>query len=175
MINYEEYEEYYDEYEKGGFQKNHKSGPSSLKKESHQIKQKTNKHKQNSQWEDLEKDDNQPTNSNFKTKSYNKKDEGILGEINSRLKSKTSNNGENKVVFTPGPNTHIIKNNTIDFDRVADIQKIENEYNGKITYGIKFIFTGKKGSSRVAWFNKNQRERDSVYEKEYAFWQSIKR
>lgn len=75
--------------------------------------------------------------------------------------------------FTPGPNTHTIKNNIIDFDRVASIEKVESEHNGIQTYGIKFVFTGKRASFRVAWFNCNSRERDSVYNTEYAFWKSL--
>ena len=47
--------------------------------------------------------------------------------------------------FTFGPNTHIVKGKQIDFDRVANIEKVENTHNNKLTYGIKFVFTGKKG------------------------------
>lgn len=75
--------------------------------------------------------------------------------------------------FVPGPNTHTVKNNVIDFDRVASIEKVESEHNGIQTYGIKFTFTGKRSTFRIAWFNRNSRERDSVYNAEYAFWKSL--
>ena len=75
--------------------------------------------------------------------------------------------------FTAGPNTHTIRGNVIDYDRVASMEKVEGEYNGKITYGIKFLFLGKKGSFRVAWFNQNMRERDNVFNNEFAFWHKI--
>lgn len=75
--------------------------------------------------------------------------------------------------ITFGPNTHDVKGATIDFDRVENIEKVENEYNGRLTYGVKFLFTGKKGSSRVVWFSQNVRERDAVYNKEYGFWKNL--
>lgn len=73
-----------------------------------------------------------------------------------------------------GPNTHTIRGNMIDFDRVAAIEKVESEYNGRQTYGIKFLFVGNRGTFRVAWFNQNVRERDNVFNNEYAFWYKIK-
>lgn len=76
--------------------------------------------------------------------------------------------------LTFGPNSHPVKGRTIDFDRVAAIEKVENTYNNKLTYGIKFTFMGKKGLSYTAWFNQNVRERDSSYETEFAFWNSLK-
>lgn len=75
--------------------------------------------------------------------------------------------------FIAGPNTHNIKGNFVDFDRLANMEKIEADYNGRRTYGIKFIFTGTKGLSRTAWFSTNFRERDSVYNTEFAFWKSL--
>ncbi len=75
--------------------------------------------------------------------------------------------------FTFGPNSHEVKGSMIDFDRVIDIQKIEAEHNGHNTYGIKFLFAGKKGLFRIAWFNWNEKERDRVYEAEKAYWTSL--
>lgn len=75
--------------------------------------------------------------------------------------------------FTFGPNSHEVKGNMIDFDRVIDIQKVESEHNGKNTFGIKFFFMGKKGLYRVAWFNQNIKERDRVYEAERAYWTTL--
>lgn len=80
---------------------------------------------------------------------------------------------QNQPSFVPGPNSHNVKNTIIDFDRVQNIEKVENEYNGKITYGIKFSFLGKKGLSRIVWFNNNFRERDSVYNHEFSFWKNL--
>lgn len=71
-------------------------------------------------------------------------------------------------------NTHEIKGVKIDFNGVADIQKIENLKDGATTYGIKFIFTGVKGLYRTIWFNTNFRARDSVFNAEYAYWLSLK-
>lgn len=72
-----------------------------------------------------------------------------------------------------GSNTHEIKGVKIDFDGVADIQKIENIQNGLTTYGIKFLFKGKKGLYRIIWYNTNLRGRDAAFNTEYAFWLSI--
>ena len=74
-----------------------------------------------------------------------------------------------------GPNTREIKSVKIDYDGVADIQKIDNPKDGVTTYGIKYIFTGKKGLFRIIWFNVNSRLRDSVYNTEYNFWLSLKK
>lgn len=76
--------------------------------------------------------------------------------------------------FVPGPNTHTIKGNVIDFDRLASIDKVERDHNGVRTYGIKFTFAGTRGLYRLAWFNVNSRERDRVYNEEYAFWAKAK-
>lgn len=78
-------------------------------------------------------------------------------------------------VITYGPNTHTIRNNQIDFDRVLDIQKTEGVYNGHLTFGITFFFKGKKRSSRTVWFSTNERERDSVYNTEVGFWKSLQK
>lgn len=76
--------------------------------------------------------------------------------------------------FTPrGVNVHTIKNVQIDFDGVADIQKIESVYNNKNTYGIKFVFKSKNNTFRTIWFNQNIRERDSVYNTEFAYWKNL--
>ena len=72
-----------------------------------------------------------------------------------------------------GANVHTIKNVQINFDGVADMQKIQNTYNNKDTYGIKFLFKSKNNTFRIIWFNQNIRERDSVYNTEFAFWKKI--
>lgn len=73
-----------------------------------------------------------------------------------------------------GDNTHEVKGVKIDFDGVADIQKIDNIKDGRRTYGIKFLFKGKKGLFRIVWFNSNISNRDVVYNTEYSFWLNIK-
>ena len=93
---------------------------------------------------------------------------------------------EPKVVphFSPEPNTlknehqfsdntHEIKGVKIDFDGVADIQKIDNVKDGRKTYGIKFLFKGKKGLFRIIWFNSDLGKREIVYNTEYSFWLNI--
>ena len=82
--------------------------------------------------------------------------------------------------FTPqkiehqfGENTHEIKGVKIDFDGVADIQKIDNVKDGRKTYGIKFFFKGKKGLFRIIWFNSNIVIRDATFDSEYAFWKKL--
>lgn len=72
-----------------------------------------------------------------------------------------------------GENTHEIKGVKIDFDGVTDIQKIDNVKDGRKTYGIKFMFKGKKGLFRVIWFNSNALIRDTTFEVEYAFWKNL--
>lgn len=76
----------------------------------------------------------------------------------------------------PNETTHIIKGNQINFDRVIDVVKVENEHEGKRTFGIKFIFRGsseKRELARIAWFNINQKERDRVFVAETNFWHSL--
>lgn len=68
----------------------------------------------------------------------------------------------------------VIKGNSIDLNKVFDIEKIEREHNGKTTYGIKFIFKGKNKYYRIVWFNENERQRDKTYEQEVNIWQEEK-
>ena len=72
-----------------------------------------------------------------------------------------------------GVNTHEIKGVKIDFDGVLGIEKVENVKDGITTYGIKFLFKGKKGLFRIIWFNTNLRGRDAAYNTEYAFWLTL--
>ena len=78
-----------------------------------------------------------------------------------------------KVEHQFGENTHEIKGVKIDFDGVADIQKIDNVKDGRKTYGIKFFFKGKKGLFRIIWFNSNIVVRDATFDSEYAFWKRL--
>jgi len=73
-------------------------------------------------------------------------------------------------------NTRVVKGNEINYDRVVDMCKVENDHNGRLTYGIKFTFfgtTAQRELSRIAWFNINQAERDRLYTQERKFWQSL--
>lgn len=79
-----------------------------------------------------------------------------------------------KKTFVPGEYSQEIKGSTIDFARLADIQPVEQEHNGFITYGIKFLFMGKKGLFRIVWFNRNERLRDQVFAEKTVYWQSVK-
>lgn len=72
-----------------------------------------------------------------------------------------------------GEHTHEIKGVKIDFDGVADIQKVDNIRDNVVTYGIKFLFKGKKGLYRIIWYNTNMRARDAAYNTEYGFWLTI--
>lgn len=72
-----------------------------------------------------------------------------------------------------GEHVRTIRGNIIDFERLAGIEKVENEHNGQQTYGIKFLFAGNQNKFRVAWFNQNMRERDAVYNREFAYWHQI--
>lgn len=69
--------------------------------------------------------------------------------------------------------THVIKNVEIDFKGVLEMQKVQNNYNGKETYGIKFLFKSKNNTYRIIWFNQNVRERDAVFNTEFGFLKSI--
>lgn len=73
------------------------------------------------------------------------------------------------------PNQYIkdIKGNQIDFARLADIQKVDNTYNGQMTYGIKFVFKGKKGFFKTIWYNRNVNLRDEEYNSYTAYWQEV--
>ena len=72
-----------------------------------------------------------------------------------------------------GENTKDIKGNKIDFDRLANIEKIDGEYKGNQTFGIKFFFKGNKGLFRIVWYNRNMYERDHAFQEYYNFWKSL--
>ena len=88
----------------------------------------------------------------------------------------TAQSQQSRNIPEPNETTHIIKGNQINFDRVIDVVKVENEHEGKRTFGIKFIFRGsseKRELARIAWFNINQKERDRVFVAETNFWHSL--
>lgn len=83
--------------------------------------------------------------------------------------------GQAKKPLEFGPNTHTFMGDVkIDFDRVSSVEKINSEFKGKNTFGIKFVFKGKNGTFRIIWFNQRMKERDMVFDREYAFWRSLK-
>lgn len=81
---------------------------------------------------------------------------------------------EQKREFQFGPNTREIRGVKIDMDGVVSIEKVDSTYNDKPAYGIKFLFSGKKGLSRIVWFGPNQRGRNVSYEEETRFWGSLR-
>ena len=91
------------------------------------------------------------------------------------ISQKTLKNSENspKKPIILGENTKDVKNNKIDFDRLAGIEKVDGEYKGNQTFGIKFIFTGTKGLFRIAWYGRNMFERDHAFQEYYNFWKSL--
>lgn len=60
-----------------------------------------------------------------------------------------------------GPNTIELNHVKIDFDGVAQITPIESYHNGYQTYGIKFLFKGKKGFYKIIWYESDKAKRDS--------------
>lgn len=74
---------------------------------------------------------------------------------------------------TPESPVQEIKGVQIDFQRLSDIQKVSQEHNGGMTFGIKFCFKGKKGLFRVIWFNKFERSRDASFNQYDKLWHDI--
>ena len=157
---YDEEDYYDDEYYEGGFQKIKKKNNKKKKGKGHQNKY------------------GQKKNDFFEDSFWNPE------TLNKEIVSKPKKVIETKPVdpvfvpkpqtFTPGEHSQEIRGFTIDFDRLADIQTIEQEHNGDITYGIKFLFAGKKGLYRIAWYNKNKKLRDIVFEEKVNYWNSLK-
>ena len=85
--------------------------------------------------------------------------------------NKTQNKQQQK--FIPGQNSHTIKQITIDFDRVANIEKISGEFKGRITFGIKFTFTNKNASYKIIWFGDREVERDGTFNREFGYWKNL--
>lgn len=149
---YYDYEEDYydDEYYQGGFQKiKKKNNKNKSKGKGHQNKYGQTKEDffDNSFWNDIEIIE--------------------IKEIQSEPKV------EQKPAIIQGEHCQQVQGYTIDFDRLADIQTIEQEHNGYVTYGIKFLFAGKKGLYRIAWFNRNERLRNAIYEEKIRYWKSL--
>lgn len=158
-----EYEKYYDDYETGGFIKNPKRRDKPKnKKKGHQSKRGEGK-----MWADMAQFEESPSWSTSPIQSQKTRDDKIVSKENSTQKNNA------KKEFIPGPNSHVIKGVTIDYDRVADMEKVENEFNDKTTYGIKFTFKGNKGSSRTIWYNEKLKWRDSDFNKEYVYWNQL--
>ena len=82
---------------------------------------------------------------------------------------------EEKKKSFDGPNSRMVKGVQINYDGVISLTRIENLYNGKKTFGIKYNFKSKdNGAFKVIWFSQNEFERDQVYAQEMKFWMSIK-
>jgi hypothetical protein len=67
-----------------------------------------------------------------------------------------------------------IKGSKIDFTRLTDIQSVDSLLNGKQTYGIKFLFKGKKGLFRTVWFHTRLADRDKMLTDVLSFWEKAK-
>lgn len=170
-------EKYYDEYEDWDNQpqikkitktkKNHDDFKKKEKKVRHQSKQDL--------WDEfLDHDTEDFESSMMKEVKQLKKSvpqENSQQEKNRSYGTQNSQNNKNDIVNSSF--THIIKNVRIDFSGVLDMQKIQNNYNGKDTYGIKFLFKSKNNTFKIIWFNQNIRERDAVFNSEFAFWRSL--
>lgn len=171
----DEYDIYEEEYGVGGFLKNksHKR----IEKNGKRGKGHQKRKKESEYWDEMIEKEDSEDNFNWNSNKYEDQKPIVEEKPEEKPIIKQPESGTPAVgtkIFTPGPNTHTIKGNIIDFDRVANVEKVENERNGRLTYGIKFLFQGKKGSFRIAWFNQNIKERDRVFENEYNFWISIK-
>ncbi len=151
-----EYEDYYDEYEKGGFIKNPKKHHKPKnKKKGHQSRK-----SEGEMWADMTQWAALP----------NWAEEPVEKEKNKNVTTPSKPTQKSATEFIPGPNSHTIKGIIIDYDRVADMSKIEKEFNGKNTYGITFTFKGNRGSTRTIWYNDKLKWRDSDFDKEYVYW-----
>lgn len=164
MIDLEEYEREYEElYNQPSVQK--------IKKNKSQVDapKKKNKREQHisraDMWDEFLKNEESDDNISNIFKS----------EIPAKIeKKKDSKNFTEKKPFNfTGEHVHLIKNVQINFDGVADIQKIQNTHNNVETYGIKFIFKSKNNTYRIIWFNQNEKERDDVFKSEFDYWRSF--
>lgn len=166
--NYTDYDDECDEdYEVGGTQKIKKrsNGKSEFKGKGHQTKYgRANKQVQRDFWDRC---DPEPISLNFGNKSTSNP---VV--INKPTISKDVSQRESQPGIL-GPHCECIKGVVIDFDRLANIEPVEQEYNGYVTYGIKFLFAGKKGLFRIIWYNKNKTIRDEVYTEKIEYWHSI--
>ncbi|MBO7732595.1 MAG: hypothetical protein J6S67_08575 [Methanobrevibacter sp.] len=175
---YDDYDddEFYDDYSRKGRKKKHQQ-------ESERRRNRNQKAQYANEWEALYEDlykidwpqddnDNEVEEVIEEAAPIEKQPEVIEPQVIAQTDSKTF--GASKTLTDPY--THTIKGNTINFARVINMVKVENEYNDKLTYGIKFIFKGSTEArefSRIAWFNINILERDRVFNTEHAFWISI--
>ena len=170
--DYSEYEEEYGDLGRGGFQKTSKT-----KKMKKEDKPKKDKHTRNISSEEFwTMMENRSSEADFSVKRTKK--ETHTPSTNTpknrptERKENTSQSPQGEKKFVPGPNTHTIRNYQIDFDRVFNITKVEGEYNGKKSFGVKFEFKGTKGLFRVVWFH-SEKDRDILYNEKYAFWASL--
>lgn len=105
-----------------------------------------------------------------------KKEKTDISPVNDSVKKEKNILPENLAPKKPivlGENTREIKGNKIDFDRLVNIEKIEGEFKGNQTFGIKFLFKGNKGLFRIIWYGRNIFERDHAYQEYYNFWKSL--
>ena len=175
--DYDEYDDLYDQELEGRKNKLHQKGGKKGKGKGHQS---VHNKKYDMQQEFDESFDEYVFNLDKlfpqKTQTNQNKKENYTKIESDKIftQNNTQQTQENKREIVYGVNSHEVKGNMIDFDRVDNIEKVENTYNGRQTFGIKFLFTGKKGLYKTIWFNQNVRERDSVFNKEFGFWKNLK-
>lgn len=172
-------EKYYDEYEDWDNQpqikkitktkKNHDDFKKKEKKVRHQSKQDL--------WDEFLDQDTEDFESTM-MKEVKQLKKSVPQENSQQEKNRsygTQNSQKSKNGIVNADFTHVIKNVQIDFSGVLDMQKIQNNHNGKDTYGIKFLFKSKNNTFKIIWFNQNIRERDAVFNSEFAFWRNLGR
>ena len=67
-----------------------------------------------------------------------------------------------------------VKGYKIDLSRVKDLSKTQTVHNGKDSFGIAFLFVGKKGLGRTIWYGTNYRQRDDEFSKYSEIWEKVK-
>jgi len=173
-----EYEQYYDydECDDYGFEKlKHNAKP---KRKGHQSKHQGNKNKWNYDNDDLYSIPTIPVTTQHYVKPKEIKPKEVFTPVANNM-TNTNNVSVNATTntstktFTPGPNSHTIKNVIIDFDRVINMEKVSGQHNNIMTYGIKFYFKSKNNTCRIIWFNRNERERDNTFNTEYGYWKTL--
>lgn len=58
-------------------------------------------------------------------------------------------------------NTLALHGVQIDFDGVDSLLPIQKYYNGSLTYGLKFIFSGNNGFYKIIWYGADLASRDA--------------
>lgn len=75
----------------------------------------------------------------------------------------------------PFKNNYIrsINNININYRGVIKLEKINSQFKGKPSFGIKFYFKN-NNSFKTIWFDQRQKERDMVFNQELEFFENFK-